>query len=89
MSFSPAGLDLTDDADLEAELLALEGKSPGKKGKSPSSKKGVMSMEDVDKMMVGLGNIGEDDGDDDADVDVDEDDEELLGELRVCVCVCV
>ncbi len=80
-------MDLGDDADLEAELLALEGKSPGKKGKS-SSKKAAMSMADVDKMMAGLGNIGEgddglDDDDDGGDDDDDVDDAELLGELQV------
>ncbi len=68
--------------------MALEGKSPGKKGKS-SSKKAAMSMADVDKMMAGLGNIGEgddgldDDDDDGGDDDDDVDDAELLGELQV------
>ena len=67
-----------DDADLEAELLALQGKSPGKKGKSA---KGMMSLEDVDKMMAGLDDIGEGDDDDDSN-----DDDDLLGELQVDAC---
>ena len=76
------GLDIQDDADLEAELLALSGKSPGKKGKS-ASKKPMMSMQDMDKMMADLENIGEGDDDEEGDGDLDEDDEELLGELQV------
>jgi len=74
---------LEDDADLEAELLALEGKSPAKKGKGKSaSKKPMMSMQDVDKMMAGLEGIGEGEDNEDDDGDLDED-EELLGELQV------
>ena len=75
-------LAMVDDADLEAELMALQGKSPGKKGKAP---KGTMSLEDVDKMMAGLDDIGEDDDNDDDIDDDDEDMEELLGELKVVI----
>lgn len=77
------------DADLEAELLALEGKAPKKKG-GHSSKAGQerMTMEQLDKMVAGLDKIGDDDDDDDGDDDgggdlSDMDDDELLGELQV------
>lgn len=74
------------DADLEAELLALEGKAPKKKG-GHSSKAGQerMTMEQLDKMVAGLDKIGDDDdGDDDGGGDLsDMDDDELLGELQV------
>ena len=68
------------DADLEAELLALEGKSPGK-GKSPKSGgRGGMTMADLDKVMADVDKIGEDDdGEDLSDID----DDDLLGELQV------
>lgn len=70
-----------DDADLEAELMALEGKAPKKGGKSSKSGKGgAFSMADVDSMLAGIGDIGEGgSGDDDSDID----DEDLLGELQV------
>lgn len=45
---------------LEAELLALQGKSPGKgKGKSHKGPK-VMSMKDIDNVVAGLDGVGED-----------------------------
>lgn len=51
-----AGAEESEEA-LEAELLALQGKSPGKgKGKGPK----VMSMKDIDNMMAGLDGMGED-----------------------------
>lgn len=50
-----AGAEESEEA-LEAELLALQGKSPGKgKGKSPK----VMSMKDIDNMMAGLDGMDE------------------------------
>lgn len=71
------------DADLEAELLALEGKSPGKGGKGSKSGSGVMSMDDLDKMMASAHKMGEEDDDvEDEDLS-DIDDDELLGELKV------
>lgn len=70
-----------DDADLEAELLALEGKAPKKGGNSKAGGKGALSMADVDSMLAGIGDIGEV-GSDDEDIS-DIDDEELLGELQV------
>ena len=72
------------DADLEAELMALEGKAPKKGGKSSKSGKGgAFSMADVDSMLAGIGDIGEggSGGDDDDTSDID--DEDLLGELQV------
>ena len=74
-----------DDADLEAELMALEGKAPKKGGKSSKSGKGgAFSMADVDSMLAGIGDIGEGgSGDDDDDDTSDIDDEDLLGELQV------
>ena len=57
-----SGLDVTD-ADLEAELMALEGKSPAKGGKK-SSKSGMMSMDELDKVMASAGKIGGEDDDD-------------------------
>lgn len=49
------GADESEEA-LEAELLALQGKSPGKgKGKSPK----VMSMKDIDNVVAGLDGMGE------------------------------
>ena len=76
-----------DDESLEAELLALEGKSSGssksrKTGKSGQS--GMMSMGDLDAMMAGIDNIGEDGEDDDRDEEELSDENELLGELEVC-----
>ena len=65
---------------MEAELLALEGKSPKKGGKSPKSG-GKMSMGEVDKMVAGIQDIGE--GDDDLSDLSDVDENELLGELQV------
>ena len=54
-----AGAEESEEA-LEAELLALQGKSPAKgKGKSPKSSK-VMSMKEIDVMMAGLEGVGED-----------------------------
>ena len=73
---------LDDDADLEAELLALEGKAPKKGGKSKTGGKGALSMADVDSMIAGIGDIGDvGSGDDEDDSDID--DEDLLGELKV------
>ena len=43
--------------DLEAELLALQGKSPGKKASGKGSK--VVSMRDIDSMVAGLDKVGE------------------------------
>ena len=76
----------TDDAELEAELLALEGKAPKKGGKSPKSG-GKMSMDQLDKMVAGIQDVGE--GDEDLSDMSDIDENELLGELQVCVCVYV
>ena len=74
-------MDLTD-ADLEAELMALEGKSPGKGGKSPKSGgSGMMSMDELDNIVAGLDGMGEEEGEDEDMSDIDED--ELLGELKV------
>ena len=74
-----------DDADLEAELMALEGKAPTKKGgKSKSGEGGALTMADVDSMLAGIGDIGEGGSGDDDDMS-DIDDEDLLGELQVCV----
>ena len=70
-----------DDADLEAELLALEGKAPKKGGNSKAGGKGALSMADVDSMLAGIGDIGEVGSDDEE--DMSDDDEELLGELQV------
>ena len=76
---------IDDDADLEAELMALEGKSPkkGGKGKAGGGGKGALSAADVDSMLAGIGNIGEM-GEEDDDEDMsDVDEEDLLGELQV------
>ena len=70
-----------DDADLEAELMALEGKAPKKGGKSKAGK-GAFSMADVDSMLAGIGDVGGSGGEDDEDMS-DVDDEDLLGELKV------
>ena len=72
-----------DDADLEAELLALEGKAPKKGGNSKAGGKGALSMAEVDSMLAGIGDIGEVGSNDDDDDMSDIDDEELLGELQV------
>lgn len=45
---------------LEAELLALQGKSPKAKKTSGKSSK-AMSMKDIDSMVAGLDGVGEDD----------------------------
>lgn len=71
-------------------MLALEGKAPKKGGKSRG--KSPMSMGQLDKMVAGVENIGEDD-EDMSDLS-DDDESELLGELEVLhvclsVCVCV
>ena len=67
------GAEESDEA-LEAELLALQGKSPAKgKGKTPKGPK-VMSMKDIDAMMAGLEGVGE---------------EEVCVCVCVCVCECV
>ena len=70
------------DDELEAELMALQGKVPQKAGKSKAGK-GVPSMADVDSMLAGIGNIGDvgESGDDEDMSDLDE--EDLLGELQV------
>ena len=75
-----------DDADLEAELMALEGKAPKKGGKSKSGKGGAFSMADVDSMLAGIGDIGEGGSGEDDDDMSDIDDEDLLGELQVYLC---
>lgn len=77
-----SGMDVSD-ADLEAELLALEGKSPAKGGKAAKSGSGMMSMDDLDKVMASADKIGDDDGDDDDEDLSDIEDDELLGELKV------
>ena len=73
------------DADLEAELLALEGKSPAKGGGkgSKSGGGGMLSMKDLDQMMANVDKIGEE-GDEELS-DLDDDDDDLLGELQVRV----
>ena len=76
--------DVTDE-DLEAELLALEGKGPNKGGgKSPGKGKGTMSLEQIDQMVAGLPDVegeGEEGGGESGDSDLDDD--ELLRELEV------
>ena len=67
-----------DDAELEAELMALEGKSSGKQAKKKGGKM------DLDSLIAGANKIGEDVEDDDEEDLSDIDDEELLGELQVC-----
>lgn len=68
------------DADLEAELLALSGNSSGKSSKkSGGGDSGMLSMGDLDKMMADVDGMGEDE----ELSDVDEDDGDLLGELQV------
>ena len=48
------------EAALEAELLALQGKSPKTKKSSGKSSK-VMSLKEIDSMVTGLDGVGEDD----------------------------
>ena len=72
---------------MEAELLAMTGgKGSGKKkGKSGSNQ---MSMDDIDKVVASVKDIGEgDDDDEDLGSLSDIDDDDLLAELQVCVCV--
>ena len=81
-------LDVSND-DLEAEFLAMTGgKGSGKKkGKSGSNQ---MSMDDIDKVVASVKDIGEgDDDDEDLGSLSDIDDDDLLAELQVCVYVCV
>lgn len=85
-SFHPLDIGVSD-ADLEAELLALEGKSPSKGGKKSSKSggnDGMMSMDELDKVMASAGKMGEDDdyGEEEEELS-DMDDDELLGELKV------
>lgn len=76
------GLDVSE-ADLEAELLALEGKSPAKGGKPPKTGgQGRMSLDDLDKVMASADKMGGEEDEDLSDLD-DEEDDELLGELKV------
>ena len=77
--------DVTDE-DLEAELLALEGKGPKKGGgKSPGKGKGTMSLEQIDQMVAGLPDVeGEEEEGGGESGDSDLDDDELLRELEVC-----
>ncbi len=65
--------------------MALEGKSPSGKKKSGlgKSSKSVMSLEDVNKMVAGIGNLDDDDDEDDDGDFSDMDEDELLGELQV------
>ena len=74
-----------DDDDLEAELLALEGKSSGKGGKK--GKEGRMTLEQLDTMVAGLEGVGESGGEDEEEEGDLSGDEELLGELAVSECV--
>ena len=71
-----------DDDDLEAELLALEGKSPSKKEKAAlgTKKAGVMSLDQIGSLVAGLKDVGDCEGDGDEESDIDED--ELMGELE-------
>ncbi len=66
---------LLDDSELEAELMALEGVSPGGGGRG----KAPLSVADVNKMVAGIGEVG----DEDSDLSSDLDEDELLGELQV------
>ena len=79
-------LSLTDESELEAELLAMQGVSPSPgKGKQGGGK-APMSVEQINKMVAGIEGMGE--GDDDLSDLSDLDENELLGELQVSVCVC-
>ena len=74
------GIDLTDEAALEAELRALEGNTSSKSSKAEKSGSGL--MDHLDTVAAGLEGLGESDGEDS---DLSEGEEaELLGELEVC-----
>lgn len=82
LPFSAPGAEGISDADLEAELLALEGKAPAKGKSGKTGKSGMLSMGELDAMVAGIGDVGEDEDEDEEGDFSDED--ELLGELQVC-----
>ena len=65
----------------------MQGVSPGSSKGGQGGGKAPMSVEQINKMVAGIGGLGE--GDDDLSDLSDLDEEELLGELQVCVCMCV
>ena len=74
------------DADLEAELLALSGGAPAKGGgkSQKSGGRGMMSMDDLDKVMASVHGMGEGEEEEEEEGDMsDVDEDELLGELKV------
>jgi hypothetical protein len=76
----PPGAEESKEA-LEAELLALQGKSPvAGKGKKGSK---VMSLNEIDSMVAGLDDVGESDEDEEEEEGgEEEDDSDLLAELQ-------
>ncbi len=71
------------DADLEAELLALEGKSPAKGKSGKTGKSGMLSMGELDAMVAGIGDISDEEEGEEGEEGELSDEDELLGELQV------